>query len=114
VDKQKKQIVLVAVLAVVALGAGGYAFLTRERVDPNLGRKATAEPQQRRAREVSESDKPDRRKRDPKRRTASRDSEMVGQDRKRREVTAKKAPSRRSGRRGATKKVKKKEVKPAA
>ena len=111
-DKQKKQIILVAVLAVVALGAGGYYVMTRERVDPNLGRATTTGPVKRKVREKVETKKTDRKKRAKSRKR--RDDTKVGVTRKERKSSGKKTAKRRSKRRGTGTKVKKKEIKPAA
>ncbi len=110
-DKQKKQIIVVAVLAVVALGAGGYFVMTRERVDPNLGRATNTGLAKRKVRADAETKKPDRKKRAARKK---KKATKVGATRKERKATGKKTAKRRSKRRGEGKKVKKKEIKPAA
>lgn len=111
-DKQKKQIMLVAVLAVVALGAGGYFVMTRERVDPNRGRATTTGPVQRKVREQAETKKTETKRRVAK--TKKTPATEATASRKVRKDTGKKTAKRRSKRRGEGTKVKKKEIKPAA
>jgi len=110
-DKQKRQIIMAVVLAVVALGAGGYFVMTRERVDPNRGRTTQTGPARRKVRKTVEKKNTDRKRRvSKKKKTATK----VGATRKVRKSTGKKTAKRRSKRRGKGTKIKKKEIKPAA
>ena len=111
-DEQKKQKVLIGVLAVLALGAGGYYFVLREPASNNVQAKATG-PVERRVRKA-EAD-PGRREKKVSRKRKTREKNPIADivRRERKKGDTKKAERRT--RRGPKKtKVKKKELAPAA
>jgi len=109
-EKQKKQIILLAVFAVAALGAGSYFFLIRD-TGADVRMKAGSETRERRVRETVDRGKAGGERR-VKREKRSR-TKVTATERREREGTTRKKAERRT-RRGSKKKVKKIEDKPAA
>lgn len=109
-EKQKKQIILLAVFAVAALGAGSYFFLIRD-TGSTAARMTSDGPVERRKRETVDRGKAGGERR-VKREKRSR-TQVTATERREREGTTRKKAERRT-RRGSKKKVKKIEDKPAA
>ena len=109
-EKQKKQIILLAVFAVAALGAGSYFFLTRD-TGSAASRMTRDRPAERRVRETTARDKKRGERRVKKDRREK--AKVTAAERRERTATTKKKSERRT-RRTTRKKVKKQEDKPAA
>lgn len=108
-DEQKKQKILIGVLAVAILGAGGFWYMGRDASSNNQA-NVTAAPTKRRVREKKESTtKRTRRKRERKEATANQ-----GSSRRERVEAERTTSSRRKRARGSGKKVKKKKITPAS
>ncbi len=109
-DEQKKQKILLAALAVAALGAGSYFFLLRDSGGPAKG-VMTGKNVGRKTRE-STADKPERR-RAQRSKKRDRGDKVATVERKERKERTKTSRSRKT-RRGSTRKEKKKQESPAA
>jgi len=111
VTQQKKQIALLVVLAVGALGAGSYFFLIRDSTSDAVRRQMKDTPVKRHTRASTDDGKVDRKKR---RTRATKSKVKVAPERKTREVRKTKTAERKKKKRSKGKKVKKQEQKPAA
>ncbi len=112
-DEQKKQKVLIGVLAVLALGAGGYYFVLREPASNNVRAQTTGQTQRRQRAVTADSG---RREKTVSRKKRGREKSPIAsvvQKRERKKENTKRAERRQ--RRGEKRtKTKKKEQKPAA
>ena len=109
-DEQKRQKVLIAVLAAFALGAGGYYFFVREPASNNAQAKQTG-PVQRRERATTADSGPRQKRVTRKKRRDKGPMVNIIQKRDRKRDDTKR-PERRTRRGGKKTKTKKKELEP--
>lgn len=111
-DEQKKQKVLIVVLAVLALGAGGYYFVLRDPASSNVQAKQSGPAQRRQRAKTADSGRRDKKVSRKKSRDKSPIVNIVQKRDRKRDDT--KRAERRQRRGGKRTKTKKKEVAPAA
>lgn len=108
-DEQKKQKVIIGVLAVLMLGAGSFWYMSRETTDENMQQFKSGPVVRKERKKADQSAKKTRKKR-----VAKAPSERKAFVRKQRDDSERTSATRKKRRRSGAKKVKKDKLVPAS